>query len=85
MEPAFTKYCRESYVHCATQHLYLFFFFLDGEIRAEVEDTIFLGWENISRVLHNNSYLQSHTHKLRKELLRLVQKKRTFLYFSVSP
>lgn len=25
-----------------------FFFFLDGEIRAEVEDTIFLSWENIS-------------------------------------
>lgn len=50
------------------------FFFFDGEIRADVEDTIFCGWENISRVLHDNSYLQSYTHILRRELLRFVQK-----------
>lgn len=51
-----------------------FFFFLDGEIRAEVEDTIFLSWENISWILHNNFYLQSYTLILRRELLRFVQK-----------
>lgn len=43
-----------------------FFFFFDGEIRAEVEDTIFLSWENISWILHDNFYLQSYTLILRR-------------------
>lgn len=62
-------------MHYTTQQLYFFFFFFsDGEIRAEVEDTIFLGWEIISRVLRHSSYLQSYAHVLRKESPTLVQK-----------
>lgn len=61
------------------------FFCVRGEIRAEVENTIFLRWENLSQVLHDNSCLQSYSHSLRRELVGFVRKTKGISVLSVSP
>lgn len=48
-----------------------FFFCLEGEIRAEFTPFFLAG--SISRDLHDNFYLQSQMHILRRRLLRFVQ------------
>jgi len=62
-----------------------YFILFYSEIKAEVQHGIFPVWKNIFPVLRDSPYLQSYTHRLRREAVRLVQKRKGISLLSWEP